>query len=536
MKKSRLWILLVAAVLLGAAPTNAAVRLDVEDGRLVRLDRGARAESLPLPARAVTTFAVAGDRVLIGAEPRTTAPATDGRGGGMNLWSVTLDGSEARRLTTGRTVLRAVWSDAARLIAVWTLDNEIRLMGLDGRVVRTLARGASPAFSPDGARLAYSRVPAAWQPGELPGGFDLHVVDLATGTDRELTAGYDDAEPVWTPDGRSILFLSGRRTGLTSFWIADADGGGIRQVTNLGKTRVDEDFVPNPSANAGTAWSRDGSMLLYGAVYSPGGEVVVLRFDRSFKALEARDLGAGRSPQWSERGTVLATRKGAAGSEVVELSLEGPAVRKVVAVPDAPSPDPSSWQPGRGEELLSSPVEKHHTNPPFFRYPLPAHPPGPRYYYDNNRNAGWIASWKCNGETYDNHTGSDFPAACGTQILAGQHGYVFSRNDGCPNSGFFGNTCGGGYGNYVAIDHGYGWISIYAHMWLGTPVGFGAVGCGQYIGTSASSGSSTGCHLHFEVQRSGFHGDPFAGPCSGTVSLWCNQNGDGAGFPGRICC
>ncbi len=303
--------------------------------------------------------------------------------------------------------------------------------------------------------------------------------------------------------------------------------------------------MPNPSANLEAHWSADGSMLLYGSHTTREGEVIVLELDRSWNAVEARDLGQGRSPAWSESGAALVVRPGANGPTVQELPVRGEGVRKAIAGGDSPSPDKSTWRPGRDVRFLAEapetsetpdPAAKHHTNPPFFRYPLPYHPNGPRYYYDHNRSAGWIASWKCDGETYDNHTGSDFPAPCGTAIAAGQHGYVFSRNDGCPNFGFFGNTCGGGYGNYVAIDHGYGWISIYAHMQLGTPVGFGPVGCGQYIGTSQSSGSSTGCHLHFELQLNGFHGDPYAGPCSGTVSLWCNQNGDGPGFPGRICC
>ncbi|HEV2845692.1 MAG TPA: peptidoglycan DD-metalloendopeptidase family protein [Thermoanaerobaculia bacterium] len=399
-----------------------------------------------------------------------------------------------------RKVLRTVRSDAAGLAAVWTRDMEVRLIDLDGKVARTIARAASPAFSPDGGRLAYAKPPKEWQPGEYPGGFDLHVLDLATGDDSELTAGYDDAEPVWTPDGRHILFLSGGRTGLTSFWRIDARGGEPRQVTNAGRTSAAGEFVPNPSANVEASWSKDGRTLLYGSL--------ALRFDRSWNAVEALVLDRG--------------------------------VQKSIAVGKGPSPERSEWRPGRDVKFLAGTpgpaVEKHHTNPPYFRYPLPFHPNGPRYYYDHNRNVNWIASWKCNGETYDNHTGSDFPAPCGTAIVAAQHGYVFSRNDGCPNVGFFGNTCGGGYGNYVAIDHGYGWISIYGHMQAGTPVGNISVGCGQYIGTSYSSGSSTGCHLHFEVQLNGFHGDPYAGPCSGTASLWCNQNGDGAGFPGRICC
>jgi murein DD-endopeptidase MepM/ murein hydrolase activator NlpD len=197
-------------------------------------------------------------------------------------------------------------------------------------------------------------------------------------------------------------------------------------------------------------------------------------------------------------------------------------------------------RPGRGVEFLagemSQEVLESHTNPPRYRFPLSYHPAGNRYYYDNDTSGGAL-SWKCNGETYNGHRGSDFPAPCGTAIYAGHNGSVSARNDGCPNVGFWGSTCGGGFGNYVKLNNGNNWYSIYAHMQSGTPIGFVNVACGQYIGTSYTSGNSTGCHLHFEVQHYGYPwDDPFGGSCSGPESFWCNQNGDGAGFPSRACC
>jgi TolB protein len=534
--KSRDWAGLAALAAFFWTLPGGAANVEVSDGRIVRVERG-EIRVINLPAKAVTQFGTAGDRILVGAEPRATAAGTDGWGG-MNLWSIGLDGSGARRLTQGQKVLRAVWSDAARLAAVWTRDMEVELLDLEGRVVRRLARAASPAFSPDGSRLAYAALPASWRPGSLPGGFDLHVIDLATGIDRKLTSGYDDAEPIWTPDGRDLLFLSGGRTGLTSFWRISAEGGEPRQITNMGKLHAGEGFVPNPSANLHASWSEDGSRLLYGAHYTEAGEIIVLDLDRAGNVIEARDLGPGHSPAWAGRGTVQVIRKGAAGLEVDELSVEGEGVRRVIEIAPAPSPSRSEWRPDRDSLLdLSGIVEKTHTNPPRYRYPLSYHPSGNRYYYDNDSRSGYWRSWKCNAETYDGHRGSDYPAPCGTAIYAGHGGPVSVRNDGCANVGYWGNTCGGGFGNYVRLNNGNSWYSIYAHMQAGTPVGYVTVSCGQYIGTSYSSGNSTGCHLHFEVQHYGYpYDDPYAGSCSGPESFWCNQNGDGSGFPGRVCC
>jgi len=60
---------------------------------------------------------------------------------------------------------------------------------------------------------------------------------------------------------------------------------------------------------------------------------------------------------------------------------------------------------------------------------------------------------------------------------------------------------GGGYGNYVVVDHGNGYRTLYAHLASGSiSVGAGqVVSQGQRLGTMGSTGRSTGIHLHFEV-------------------------------------
>ena len=60
---------------------------------------------------------------------------------------------------------------------------------------------------------------------------------------------------------------------------------------------------------------------------------------------------------------------------------------------------------------------------------------------------------------------------------------------------------GGGYGNYVVIDHGNGYRTLYAHM-LNNSVVVKAgdrVKQGQKLGIMGSTGRSTGTHLHFEI-------------------------------------
>lgn len=87
-------------------------------------------------------------------------------------------------------------------------------------------------------------------------------------------------------------------------------------------------------------------------------------------------------------------------------------------------------------------------------------------------------------------------------------GQVYS----CTNSE--GKSCGGGYGNYLAIDHGtYNGVSyrtVYAHLAPGSiTVKTGQkVGKGQPIGRVGTTGRSTGYHLHFELRVGGVPKNP----------------------------
>lgn len=63
-----------------------------------------------------------------------------------------------------------------------------------------------------------------------------------------------------------------------------------------------------------------------------------------------------------------------------------------------------------------------------------------------------------------------------------------------------------GYGYYIDIDHGNGWETIYGHMH--DTIQSGPVQAGQVIGHEGSTGSSTGCHVHFEVRHNGVPVDP----------------------------
>ena len=104
---------------------------------------------------------------------------------------------------------------------------------------------------------------------------------------------------------------------------------------------------------------------------------------------------------------------------------------------------------------------------------------------------------------------SGVPGVGVVPVIASKPGTVVyptnSSQIGFADNGYYGNKDGGGYGNYVMIDHGDGTYTIYAHLAQNsiTVMAGDTVEQGQVIGKLGHSGSSTGPHLHFEVRDGG---------------------------------
>ncbi len=100
----------------------------------------------------------------------------------------------------------------------------------------------------------------------------------------------------------------------------------------------------------------------------------------------------------------------------------------------------------------------------------------------------------------------------GSNVVAAADGQVLVADNYCTHDyGKDGSCgCGGGYGNYVIIDHGNGYWTLYGHMMENsvtvTPGQY--VKQGQKIGRVGTTGWSTGDHCHFEVRLNGNPVDP----------------------------
>lgn len=100
-------------------------------------------------------------------------------------------------------------------------------------------------------------------------------------------------------------------------------------------------------------------------------------------------------------------------------------------------------------------------------------------------------------KTVKMHAGLDFAAPQGTPIYATADGVVIEA----------GNS-GNGYGNHVVINHGYGYETLYGHMFRVKARRGEKVKRGTVIGYVGSTGKSTGPHCHYEVHKSNRPLDP----------------------------
>lgn len=155
---------------------------------------------------------------------------------------------------------------------------------------------------------------------------------------------------------------------------------------------------------------------------------------------------------------------------------------------------------------------------------------------------GQELDYACGARTYDtqdgyNHTGNDiflYPFAWRLKdrgrvaVVAAAPGQIVERRDGEPDESC---TLGGGASNTIVLEHSDGSRSFYRHLKNGsvTPKQVGdSVVRGEHLGLVASSGNSTGPHLHFAARNAAEELiEPFAGFCNaqanGMTSWWLDQ-------------
>src|SRR6266508_2390297 len=206
-------------------------------------------------------------------------------------WTSRPDGSDLRLVARDVDVL--AWSaDGEALIGESFNDSGIYRYPLDGGEPRLLSEAeanraqARDRISPDAKRMV--TVPDS---GRL-------VVSRLDGSDpKELTRPVTDSDPVWSPDGAEIAFLSasGSSEGESDVHVIRADGKGEHQVGSASGTGSLEWWGP-------IEWSPDGTALLGQSGAEGSIETTVMRVDTG----QVRMMPDVRDAAWSPNGATIA--------------------------------------------------------------------------------------------------------------------------------------------------------------------------------------------------------------------------------------
>jgi len=247
------------------------------------------------------------------------------KGGSKEIYIMDYDGGNQRSITANGGLNKFPdWSvDNKALAFVTTLPGiprwELWIQNLaGGRVVMPVPSSyvSSPAFSPDGEKIAFS--------GRLPDRQDagVYVANIdGTGLRNLSNNPAIDTSPTWSPTGQQIAFISDR-TGSPQLWVMDADGSNVQRLVTEGG------HCDSPN------WSPDGRFIVYSwqAPTQWKHDIYVLEVatEKIFQLTSSR--GDNENPHWSPDGRHIAFQSTRTGTkQIFVMNADGKNLRQVTA-------------------------------------------------------------------------------------------------------------------------------------------------------------------------------------------------------------
>jgi Ca2+-binding RTX toxin-like protein len=133
-----------------------------------------------------------------------------------------------------------------------------------------------------------------------------------------------DLDPMYTPDGRQILFVSGRDNDESEVFIMNADGSNVRQIIDNGDID-DRPFTFHP-----------GGVQVAFQRFLGNNEIFTMNIDGSNQVDISNNPASDASPDWSPDGQRIAFQSNRSGdTEIYTMKPDGTDVRLVIALPGA---------------------------------------------------------------------------------------------------------------------------------------------------------------------------------------------------------
>ena len=277
-------------------------------------------------------------------------------------FDVTVSGSRVTNLTNHSADEGSpAWSpDGARIAFTSDRDGntEIYAMNADGSGVTRLtdhsAFDGGAAWSPDGARIAFT--------SDRGGITDIYAMNAdGSGVTNLTNHSAHDSHPTWSPDGTRIAFAS-RRDGNAEIYAMNADGSGVTRLTS------DSELDLHP------AWSPDGARIAFTSYRDGDPEIYVMNADGSgVTRLTNRNA---RVPAWSPDGARIAFAAGRGDNyEIYVMNANGSGVTPVTSH-SAFDYEPA-WSPDGSRIAFTTDRDDPDGNHEIYVLNVPALPPPP---------------------------------------------------------------------------------------------------------------------------------------------------------------
>ena len=183
-------------------------------------------------------------------------------------------------------------------------DVEVYVMNADGsgqqNLTRNVAQDYSPAWSPDGQKIAFVSNRDGKPEGQFAPETDIHVMNADGSGQQNLTRNpAGEGNPVWSPDGQQIAFerhvggVGNNRN--IEIYVMNADGSDQRRLTS------------NPAFDGWPVWSQDGQRIAFTRDNTfqrrdGNSEVYVMNGDGSGQQNLTRNPAGDGHPVWSPDG------------------------------------------------------------------------------------------------------------------------------------------------------------------------------------------------------------------------------------------